>query len=112
MTLEQAVVPFCRAVSYLLNVQNGPKLYIENKDYYLFKPRSFKITLAKYISNDKHTIQEYLNIYKTLGFISTDKDRTRFTKTQKVAGRVMKVVAVRKVSYRQLENMLTENKPS
>lgn len=112
MKIIEALNAFTKTVSYLMKVpSSGKKLYIEKGEYILFKPQSFRTALSRFIpgcSKYNKKIEEYLNIYKILGLISTDKDRTRFTKTQKIDSRVMKVVAVKKTAYELLLNMEKE----
>ncbi len=112
MKLIEALNTFTKTVSYLMKIpSSGKKLYIEKGEYILFKPQSFRTALSKFTpgsSKYNKKIEEYLNIYKILGLISTDKDRTRFTKTQKIDSRVMKVVAVKKTAYNLLLNMEEE----
>ncbi|EPR12063.1 hypothetical protein [Ruminiclostridium papyrosolvens] len=112
MKIIEALNTFTKTISYLMKVPpSGKKLYIEKGEYILFKPQSFRTALSRFISGSSKynkKIDEHLNIYKILGLISTDKDRTRFTKTQKIDSRVMKVVAVKKTAYELLLNMEKE----
>ena len=111
MKLQQAGDIFVSTVSYLMKATSGMKLYIEKEDYILFKPRSFRTALSKFIDgNNKHKklIEEYLNVYKVLGFIATDKDRTRFTKSQKINNKTIKVIAVNRKAYELLVDIQKE----
>ena len=113
MKLQQAGDIFASTVSYLMNATSGTKLFIEKEDYILFKPRSFRTALSKFIEgSNKHNklIEEYLNVYKILGFIATDKDRTRFTKTQKIDNKTIKVIAVNRKAYELLVDIQKEEK--
>lgn len=109
MKIQEAVDIFVATVNYLMKVpSSGLKLYIEKDEYILFKPRTFRTALSKFTTgSNKHNkkVDEYLNVYKILGLIVTDKDRIRFTKTQKIDNKVMKVVAVKKNAYEFLTNM-------
>lgn len=113
MKITEVMVTFEATVSYLLKVpSSGRKIYIEKGEYILFKPQAFRTALAKFVpGSNKYNkkVDEYLNIYKVLGFIATDKDRTRYTKTQKIDDRVMKVVAVKRKPYELLLNLGKED---
>ncbi|MCG8502694.1 MAG: hypothetical protein MJB12_20100 [Firmicutes bacterium] len=88
----------------------GVPLFIEtdNGRYINFKPNSFRLALGQAMKEGhKRYIDEYLRTYKKLGLIVAGNDRGRFSNTQRIKNRTMRVITVRKDAYECVKELLT-----
>lgn len=98
--VEHIVSVFLETVEQLVTYKmpSGGRLYIEsNQNEYLnFKPKNFRLALSKSIGGEIK-VNDYLKLFKKLGFIHADKDR--FTCIRKFRKKPIRVIAVKKSIY-------------
>lgn len=106
--IEDVTNIFIKTVGELRVDTVGDKLlYVENKNrgYLNFRAKDFRKTLCLVLSSagKKPDVKKYLNIFRTLQWIICDPER--FTYTQYVKGKMVRVVTVDLEKYELLKKL-------
>ncbi|MFW5648276.1 MAG: hypothetical protein ACOCG5_04255 [Candidatus Alkaliphilus sp. MAG34] len=106
MTIENVCKVFMGVVERLdvkaFEVKRKPYVETRGGDYWNYKPTVFRKGLEE-IGVGKEEVEFYLSIFRSLGFLVTSEGA--FTSMQKINGRMMRVVTVRKTTVETLKRL-------
>ncbi|MGV8149579.1 MAG: hypothetical protein ACLKAL_11945 [Alkaliphilus sp.] len=109
--IHNIISDYVRLIDVLIEyrTRNNAVIYFENVDKrgratWNFRPSSFKKVLREIVGEEKELY--YLGIFKNLGFLLTDMDRERYTKTQRVSGKLVKTISIYRHTYLALKELI------
>lgn len=108
MTIEEISFLFLTVVEALLNKNGSKKIYVlTNKGNYInFRSGDFKRALQ--VAAPEITAKELLNAFRTLDYIICKP--ARFTNTQYISGRAVRVITVSNLKYLFLKSLKEKDK--
>ncbi|MCX7748702.1 MAG: hypothetical protein N2645_17725 [Clostridia bacterium] len=89
-----------KVIDYLYSVDR----VVETKEMICITPTNAKKVFEKNGVNQKE-FKQYMNWYKDIGIVLADTDKKRFTSTQRIKGKLRKVVAINKLGYAALKQI-------